>query len=185
MGLLQPADWESAMDYAGLWRRQKNLLRLCCAKEFNSSKNKIGHSIYNRTWFCKKRSWMVKRIGDAYLTPGWTSYNKHLQYQCYDVTGMLKNGANAIAVSLGDGWYRGNFLLIHRRNIYSSDISLLFQLDITYTDSTTASIISDGNWKSSTGAIRSMWYLFKTTIDANEESWLGIGRIWWFKMEQC
>ena len=27
-----------------------------------------------------------KRVGDAYLTPGWTSYNKRLQYQVYDVT---------------------------------------------------------------------------------------------------
>ena len=41
------------------------------------------------------------RIGDAYLTPGWTSYNKRLQYQAYDVTGLLKTGDNAIGVTLG------------------------------------------------------------------------------------
>ncbi len=29
-------------------------------------------------------------MGDAFLTPGWTSYNKRLQYQVYDVTNSLK-----------------------------------------------------------------------------------------------
>ena len=35
-----------------------------------------------------------QRVGDAYLTPGWTSYQKMLQYQEYDVTNLLKNGVN-------------------------------------------------------------------------------------------
>ena len=48
-----------------------------------------------------------QRIGDAYLTPGWTSYKTRLQYQTYDVTDLIKNGNNAIGVMLGNGWYRG------------------------------------------------------------------------------
>jgi len=73
----------------------------------------------------------------------------------YDVTTAIKNGTNAIGVTLGDGWYRGDFSFNHKRNLYGSDIALLFQLDIVYTDGTTASIVSDNSWKSSTGAIRS------------------------------
>ncbi len=42
-----------------------------------------------------------KRVGDAYLTPGWTSYNKRLQYQVYDVTGLLQQGNNAIGMYAG------------------------------------------------------------------------------------
>lgn len=45
-----------------------------------------------------------RRVGDYYLTPGWTSYNKRLQYQAYDVTGLLKSGRNAVgAVVSADG----------------------------------------------------------------------------------
>ena len=35
-----------------------------------------------------------KRVSDYVLAPGWTVYEKRLQYQTYDVTNMLKNGEN-------------------------------------------------------------------------------------------
>ena len=95
-----------------------------------------------------------KRIGDAFLTPGWTSYGKRLQYQAYDVTHLLKNGSNAIGVMLGSGWYRGNIGFRSSFNFYGSDIALLCQIDITLSDGSTESIISDGSWKSSTGPVR-------------------------------
>ena len=47
-----------------------------------------------------------KRIGDAILTPGWTSYSNRIQYQAYDVMEMLLTGENRIGVMLADGWYR-------------------------------------------------------------------------------
>jgi alpha-L-rhamnosidase len=47
-----------------------------------------------------------QRVGDDLLTPGWTSYNRRLQYQTYDVSDSLKNGTNAVGVYLGNGWYR-------------------------------------------------------------------------------
>jgi len=95
-----------------------------------------------------------KRIGDAFLTPGWTSYGTRLQYQAYDVTGLLKSGANAIGVMLGSGWYRGNIGFRNSINFYGRDIALLCQIDITYSDGAIESIITDGSWKSSTGAVR-------------------------------
>lgn len=94
------------------------------------------------------------RVGDDCLTPGWTSYNKRLQYQVYDVTSLLKTGDNALGVILGSGWYRGNIGFSGQINVYGKDIALLCQVDITYADGTTESIVSDGSWKSSTGSIR-------------------------------
>lgn len=39
------------------------------------------------------------RAGDQEFTPGWTSYHKRLQYQVYDVTGMVKTGTTPSASS--------------------------------------------------------------------------------------
>jgi alpha-L-rhamnosidase len=168
MGLLQPADWKAQWITPG-YEEDKEFASPLLRKEFSSSKKIKSATAYITAHGLYEAQLNGKRIGDAYLTPGWTSYKKHLQYQCYDVTGMLKNGANAIAVGLGDGWYRGNFSFDHRRNIYGSDIALLFQLDIVYTDGTTASILSDGSWKSSTGAIRSNGIYQGEIIDARKD----------------
>ena len=47
------------------------------------------------------------RRSDHVLAPGWTSYTHRLRYQTFDVTDMLREGANALGAMLGDGWYRG------------------------------------------------------------------------------
>lgn len=109
------------------------------------------------------------RVGDAYLTPGWTAYKKRLQYQTYDVTKLLQNGNNAVGVTLGSGWYRGTIGFTNAVNFYGKDIALLFQLDITYSDGSKESIVSDDGWKSSTGAIRYSEIYNGETIDARME----------------
>ena len=59
-----------------------------------------------------------QRVGDQFFTPGWTSYRRRLQYQTYDVTPLLRAGANVVGAMLGDGWYRGNLGFFRQRNLY-------------------------------------------------------------------
>lgn len=107
-----------------------------------------------------------KRIGDAYLTPGWTSYRKRLQYQQYDVTSLLDKGQNSIGVIIGNGWYRGRLAWGNdRRDRWGKTLGLLFQLEITYTDGKKELILSDGTWRSGTGAIRDNEIYDGETID--------------------
>jgi len=108
------------------------------------------------------------RIGDAYLTPGWTSYNKRLQYQAYDVTAQLHNGENAIGALLGNGWYRGTIGYDLQHNVYGRDISLLLQLVIRYKDGSMETVVSDGSWKSSTSGVHSEIYNGEQ-VDARKE----------------
>ena len=110
-----------------------------------------------------------QRIGDAYLTPGWTAYKKRLQYQVYDVTALLKPGDNALGVMLGNGWYRGILGWSDNINIYGKDIALLCQVDIVYTDGTHESIITDATWRSSTGAVTYAEIYHGETYDARME----------------
>jgi alpha-L-rhamnosidase len=110
-----------------------------------------------------------QRVGDAYLTPGWTSYNKRLQYQVYDVTPLLVAGPNAIGVSVGNGWYRGYLAWGGNKNSWGSDAALLVQIAITYTDGSTQNLITDNTWKSSTGPIRYDEIYHGETVDTREE----------------
>ena len=88
-----------------------------------------------------------KRVGDAFLTPGWTAYNKRLLYQTYDVTQLLVSGKNAVGVSLANGWFRGELGWEKKTNTYGKETALLFQLNITYADGSKDTVISDDTWK--------------------------------------
>jgi alpha-L-rhamnosidase len=110
-----------------------------------------------------------QRVGTDYLTPGYTSYNNRIQYQAYDVTNLLKQGNNAVGAALGSGWYRGIYGIGTRKEIYGKDIALLLQLNITYTDGTTAVIGTDNSWKTSTGEVRSAEIYDGSVTDARKE----------------
>lgn len=107
-----------------------------------------------------------ERVGDYLLTPGWTSYNKRLQYQTYDVTDMLKTGTNAVGAVLGDGWYKGNLTWGDRRNLYGDKSALLFEMHIVYEDGREEVVISDSGWKWSTGPILMSEIYHGETYDA-------------------
>ncbi|SFR66997.1 glycoside hydrolase family 78 protein [Maribacter stanieri] len=93
-----------------------------------------------------------EKVGNDLFTPGYTSYNKRLQYQTYDVTHMLKAN-NAIGALVGDGWYRGNIGWKGDYAFYGKQLALLVQLHINYTDGTTETILTNEDWKASYGPI--------------------------------
>lgn len=121
-----------------------------------------------------------QRVGEAYFTPGWTSYSKRLQYQVYDVTKQLQNGQNILGAYLGDGWYKGHLGWEKKQNIYGTSAGLLLELHIHYTDGSEERIISDRNWKSSSSAIRSSDIYMGETYDARMESdWQDSSSVQW------
>lgn len=71
-----------------------------------------------------------KRVGDAYLTPGWTNYTKTLQMQTYDVTDMLKVGINKIVVTVNDGWYCGALKWLQKIKTYGEQSAVCAELDL-------------------------------------------------------
>jgi alpha-L-rhamnosidase len=110
-----------------------------------------------------------QRVGDDVLTPGWTAYNHRLQYQTYDVTGLLRSGENAIGALLGDGWYRGWLGFEGNRNTWGDRLGLLAQLHITYADGRIAVIGSDAQWRATLGPIRMSDLYNGETYDARLE----------------
>jgi alpha-L-rhamnosidase len=154
MAFLKSSDWKAKWIEPGFTEDQVMRPSPLMRKQFSISGKVAFAAAYITAHGMYEAQLNGKRIGDAYLTPGWTAYKKRLQYQVYDVTTLLKTGSNVLGVALGNGWYRGIIGYANNIDVYGKDISLLCQLDIIYTDGTSESIISDGSWKSSTGAIR-------------------------------
>ncbi len=177
MGLLNANDWKAKWIEAGFSedtiQRPSSLFR----KEFNASKRIQSATAYITAHGMYEACINGKRVGDFYLTPGWTSYNKRLQYQAYDVTNLVIPGNNAVGVTSGNGWYRGYLAWNGNKNVWGKDLALLFQLDITYTDGSKELILSDGSWKSSTGSILSSEIYNGEIIDADKEKtgWCNAG----------
>jgi len=94
-----------------------------------------------------------RRVGDAYLRPGWTAYGSRLQYDTYDVTALVRSGVNVIGATLGDGWFRGRLGWDGKRNLYGNSLALRAQLVVRYSDGTSQTIGTDSTWKASTGPI--------------------------------
>ncbi|MFS0724309.1 family 78 glycoside hydrolase catalytic domain [Paenibacillus sp. 1P07SE] len=90
---------------------------------------------------------------DHLFTPGFTSYYKRHQYQVYDVTSFLHEGANALGIILGDGWWRGTTGGASLRNNFGYKVAFLGQLVLTYNDGSREIIGSDGTFRTSHGPL--------------------------------
>ena len=95
------------------------------------------------------------KVGDRELTPGWSDYRKTVFYDSYDVTSMLRGGANALGVMLGNGMYR----VLKTPERYTKFTGTfgppkcIAQLHIELADGKSTDIISDETWKTHGGPI--------------------------------
>ncbi|WP_345232655.1 glycoside hydrolase family 78 protein [Olivibacter ginsenosidimutans] len=147
MGLLAPSDWKAKWIQYTKDTPKASGPSPMFRKAWNTNGKIKQARLYITSYGLYEAYINGKRVGDAYFTPGWTSFHKQLQYQVYDVSSLVKSGDNAIGVSLGDGWFRGN--LMGGRNFWGKDLSLLAQLVIEYTNGEQQLIISDDSWKTS------------------------------------
>jgi len=169
MALLSPADWQAKW----ITPAEKDSVNGPVAllrTNFVLSKEIAQATAYITSYGFYEANMNGQKIGNAYLTPGWTSYSKRLQYQAYDVTALLKEGANTLGVMLGSGWYRTPLgPSTPRTDFYGKEVALLMQVKITNRDGTQTIIKSDENWKSSTGALRYAEVYNGCTIDSRME----------------
>lgn len=108
------------------------------------------------------------KVGDQFLSPGWTDYRTRIQYQTYDVTDMLNNGQNAIGAELGDGWWAGK-VGMWGPGVYGNDLAVIAQMRIDYTDGSHQTIKTDDSWKSHTGPFVEADNIDGETYDARVE----------------
>jgi alpha-L-rhamnosidase len=102
-----------------------------------------------------------RRVGDAVLEPANTNFQDRVQYAAYDVTRLLRPGANAISVELGNGTANvistaGRYRKFART---TSDPKLTAQLEVTLDDGRTVRVTSGSDWQTALGPTTfSNWY---------------------------
>ena len=95
-----------------------------------------------------------ERVGENYLDPGYTHFDKRVLYVTHDVTSQIKKGENALAAVLGNGWYNEQSVAVwnfHEAR-WRDRPRMLCELRITYEDDTVETVVTDDSWKTSTGA---------------------------------
>ncbi len=118
-----------------------------------------------------------RRVGEAWFAPGLTQYNRHQQYQAYDLTDQLvRGGENVLGGWLGEGWWSGNITYSGDNwNYFGDRQSLRALLEITYEDGTQDVVTTHPDtWKLySEGPIRSGSFFQGEVYDARREAALG------------
>ncbi|MFC5631649.1 MULTISPECIES: family 78 glycoside hydrolase catalytic domain [Streptococcus] len=85
-----------------------------------------------------------EKVSDLFA-PGYTAYQKHIDYQVVDVVPYLKKGKNILGFLLADGWYTGKIEYIGVGQQYGTENSLIAELK-WYQDSVlVGSVITDEN----------------------------------------
>lgn len=170
MGLLDSSNWQAGWitpdwDEDTSRPQPAPLLR----RDFKAEGGLVKARIYTTSLGLYELRLNGQRVGDAVLAPGWTSYDHCLQYQTYDVTGLIREGDNTLGAMLGDGWYRGYLGFTGARNLYGDRLGLLLQLQLTYTDGRVEIIGSDGQWRATPGPIQMSDIYLGETYDARQE----------------
>ena len=100
-------------------------------------------------------------VSDAVLEPPNTDYKTRVVYSDYDVTHLLRDGANSIGVRLGNGTYNvaPTFDRYTKYSGVQGPPKLLAQLEVTLKDGTKTTIGTDSSWRTDLGPTTySQWY---------------------------
>jgi alpha-L-rhamnosidase len=92
-------------------------------------------------------------VSDNVLDTAFTTFNKTVDYSTYDATRLVHAGTDAIAVSLGNGFYAGG------ADDYPASgepwqpgrPTLKLELAVWYADGSSTRVLSDASWKVTTG----------------------------------
>lgn len=137
-------------------------------KDVEISKEIESAKIYVTALGLYKLELNKKKVGDRFLTPGFTSYRYNLMYQIYDVKDSLKPGKNTLVAHVAGGWAVGSYVFTRVNRYYAKRQALLLELRIRYKDGSEEVVKSDPSFRVSTEGPYRMADLYDgETYDAN------------------
>jgi alpha-L-rhamnosidase len=165
MGLLTARDWKGAkwigydeivdslkivphmhLNGKRAWGPRRNILPMM-RKEFLVEKPVKAATIFICGLGHFELSVNGEKTGDHFLDPGWTNYSKHAQYVSFDITRQVKQGANAMGVMLGNGFYYIPGQRYRKMTGAYGHPKMIMLTVIEYADGQVENIISDQSWQ--------------------------------------
>jgi alpha-L-rhamnosidase len=112
-----------------------------------------------------------RRIGDHYMDPMYTRFDRRNFYVTYDVTKELQRGDNVIGVILGNGWYNMQTVATwyFDKAPWRARPRWMMDLRITYTDGSTETLLTDKSWKTTLSNLRFNNIYTGEQVDANND----------------
>jgi hypothetical protein len=92
-------------------------------------------------------------VGDHFLDPGWTAYDKKALYVALDLTPQLNQGSNTLKVLLGNGFYNVPRKRYHKLIINYGIPKCIARIVLEYKDGTVENIITDSSWQTASSPI--------------------------------
>lgn len=89
-----------------------------------------------------------QKAGDEYLLPGYHCYDFHLEYQTFDITGLLRAGENTVGLALAPGWYKGDIIFDRYHNLYGDTMQAICEIRVKLKDGAEVTVPTDLRWKS-------------------------------------
>ncbi len=179
MGLLSPSDWKARWissdqpSGAPLFRKAFKL-----GANIRQAKAYVTGGGYFELYI------NGQRVGEDYLVPNFTNYTTRkdldkgglaldakftayrVLYLAYDITKMLKGGANAAGAMLGDGFYRSTTHWVRSFGVPC----FLCQIEVTYDDGSKQIIPTDETWLTKPSPITMTGVYDGEIYDARQET---------------
>jgi alpha-L-rhamnosidase len=171
MALLNPSDWKGAkwIAYEKIADSNVNIQPTDGKKDAFKENNvlpmfrksfSITKPIRKATLFISglghfEASLNGNKIGDHFLDPGWTKYDKEALYIAFDLTENLIPGENVLGVMLGNGFYYVPPVSSRYRKLKVAFgyPKMICRLALVYQDGSTAEVISNQTWKTAPSPI--------------------------------
>lgn len=142
------ADGEWQAGFIGLPAPTRHAQPALLRREFS-----VASDLTRATWYATAKGVYSAEVNglqvdDQILKPGWTPYQYRLIHETTDVTGLLKEGPNAIGVALAGGWYTESYGFHGlAQPFYGDQPSFAGQLLLEYADGRTEWVVTGPDWQ--------------------------------------
>jgi alpha-L-rhamnosidase len=130
--LLVPGVHGNGDDLGNLARKRTTVP--CFRKEFPLTK-KISHAYVFVSGLGQYELYLNgSKVGDRFLSPGWTDYRKTCLYNTFDVTDKLVTGSNTLGTIVGNGFYNINRERYRKLVIAYGAPKMILKLEVQFDD---------------------------------------------------
>ena len=162
-------------DWAGKWITSAARENMCLLKDIRLDKPVKSARVYATAMGVYEMYVNGEKAGDELFAPFYNAYDAWIQVETYDVTALLREGANALRFMLGGGWAISRFGLgfgseIGVKNLYADHESLLAELRVTLEDGTELVVGTDDSWRATESKVRESSIYDGEVYDANYDT---------------